>query len=48
MPLISKIKSPKLLGLLAKTKESEGNYKEAEAAYESAEDWINVIRLNVT
>jgi hypothetical protein len=32
--LISKIKSPKLLILLAKSKESEGNYSEAEKAYD--------------
>jgi WD repeat-containing protein 19 len=46
-PLMSKIKSPKLLILWAKTKESEGNYQEAEHAYEKAEDWENVIRLNL-
>ncbi len=31
---MSKIKSPKILTLYAKSKESEGAYKEAEKAYE--------------
>mmetsp|Transcript_11592 Transcript_11592/g.10109 ORF Transcript_11592/g.10109 Transcript_11592/m.10109 type:complete len:368 (-) Transcript_11592:489-1592(-) len=47
MPLISKIKSPKLLVQLAKAKETEANFKEAENAYEKAEDWENVIRINL-
>ena len=45
--LIDKIKSPKLLTYLAKMKESEKLYKEAEKAYESALDWDNVIRINL-
>ena len=44
---MNKIKSPKILTLYAKSKESEGAYKEAEKAYEKAEDWENVIRLNL-
>jgi len=32
---------------LAKSKEIEGNYMEAEKAYEKAENWENVIRLNL-
>jgi WD repeat-containing protein 19 len=32
--------------MVAKAKESEKNYKEAEAAYERANDWENIIRLN--
>jgi WD repeat-containing protein 19 len=47
IPLIKKIKSPKLLIQLAKAKESEQNYGEAEQAFEQAEDWENVIRLNI-
>lgn len=47
IPLIEKINSPKLLRELAKAKEAEKQYKEAEKAYERANDWENVIRLNV-
>ena len=46
-PLMNKIKSPVLLRLYAKSKESEGAYKEAEKAFEKAEDWENVVRLNL-
>lgn len=45
--LMDKIKSPKLLVQLAKMKEAEKLYKDAEAAYEAAGDWENVIRLNL-
>jgi WD repeat-containing protein 19 len=45
---MNKIKSPVLLRLYAKSKESEGAYKEAEKAYEKAEDWENVVRLNLS
>jgi WD repeat-containing protein 19 len=45
--LIDKIKSPKLLSLLAKMKESEKLYKDAEKAYEAGGDWDNVIRINL-
>lgn len=45
--LMNKIKSPKILTLYGKSKESEGSYKEAEKAYEKAEDWENVVRLNL-
>ena len=44
---MNKIKSPKLLSLYAKSKEAEGSFKEAESAYEKAEDWDNVVRLNL-
>jgi WD repeat-containing protein 19 len=44
--LIDKIKSPKLLIQMAKMKEAEKLYKDAEFAYESAADWENVIRIN--
>jgi WD repeat-containing protein 19 len=44
--LIDKIKSPKLLIQLAKMKEAEKLYKDAEYAYENAADWENVIRIN--
>ncbi len=47
IPLIDKINSPKLLRELAKAKEAEKQYKEAEKAYERANDWENVIRLNI-
>jgi WD repeat-containing protein 19 len=33
--------------MVAKAKEAEKNYKEAEAAYERANDWENIIRLNL-
>jgi WD repeat-containing protein 19 len=33
--------------MVAKAKESEKNYKEAEAAYERANDFENLIRLNL-
>lgn len=33
--------------MVAKAKESEGQYKEAEHAYERANDWENIIRLNL-
>ena len=47
-PLMDKLtSSPNLQSLYAKSKESEGKYKEAEQAYEKAGDWENVIRLNV-
>ena len=44
---MNKIKSPKLLQLYAKSKESEGSFKDAEVAYEKAEDWESVVRLNL-
>ena len=45
--LMDKIKSPKLLSQLAKMKETEGLYVDAEKAYTSAGDWENVIRINL-
>lgn len=33
--------------MVAKAKEAEKNYKEAESAYERANDWENIIRLNL-
>lgn len=44
---MNKIRSPKLLTLYAKAKESEQSYKEAENAYEKAEEWESVVRLNL-
>jgi len=44
--LIDKIKSPKLLIQLAKMKEAEKLYNDAEHAYENAADWESVIRIN--
>ena len=45
--LMDKIKSPKLLSQLAKMKETEGLYSDAEKAYTAASDWENVIRINL-
>lgn len=45
---MSLIKSNKLLSLYAKSKETEGGFQEAEKYYEKAEDWENVIRLNLS
>jgi WD repeat-containing protein 19 len=45
--LIDKIKSPKLLIQMAKMKEAEKLYKDAEVAYEKAGDWESVIRINL-
>ena len=44
---MEKITSPSILIMVAKAKEAEKNYKEAEAAYERANDWENIIRLNL-
>lgn len=46
-PLIDKITSPSILVMLAKAKEAEKNYREAEKAYERANDFENIIRLNL-
>lgn len=46
-PLIDKITSPSILVMVAKAKEAEKNYKEAEKAYERANDYENIIRLNL-
>lgn len=46
-PLMDQITSPSILIMVAKAKESEHNYKEAEAAYEKANDWESVIRVNL-
>lgn len=45
--LIEKLSSPKILASLAKMKETEGKFKDAEAAYLRAKDWENVMRLNL-
>lgn len=44
---MDQITSPSILIMVAKAKESEKNYKDAEAAYERANDWENIIRLNL-
>ena len=41
------ITSPSILVMVAKAKEAEKNFKEAEKAYEKANDYENVIRLNL-
>lgn len=46
-PLIEQITSPSILVLVAKAKEAEKNYREAEKAYERANDYENIIRLNL-
>lgn len=46
-PLMDQISSPAILILVAKAKEAEKNYNEAEKAYERANDWENIIRLNL-
>lgn len=45
--LLKSIKSFKLCRLLGKSKEAEGKYADAEMAYLQAEDWENVIRVNI-
>jgi WD repeat-containing protein 19 len=45
--LIEQITSPSILVLVAKAKEAEKNYREAEKAYERANDHENIIRLNL-
>jgi WD repeat-containing protein 19 len=45
--LIDKIKSTNLLVQLARMKENEKLYKDAEKAYERAGEWEHVIRLNL-
>jgi len=44
---MKKISSKSLLNQLAKMKESELKYAEAENAYERAENWQSCIRLNL-
>lgn len=46
-PLMDKITSPSILVMVAKAKEAEKNYREAEKAYEKANDFENIIRLNL-
>jgi WD repeat-containing protein 19 len=46
-PLIEQITSPTILIMVAKAKEAEKQYKEAESAYERANDYENIIRLNL-
>lgn len=44
---MDKITSPSILVMVAKAKEAEKNYREAEKAYERANDFENIIRLNL-
>lgn len=46
-PLIDKISSPAILVMVAKAKESEKNFREAERIFEKANDYENMIRLNL-
>jgi WD repeat-containing protein 19 len=46
--LIDKLTTPKVLASLAKMKETEGKFKDAENAYVRAKDWESVIKLNLT
>ncbi|XP_023685243.1 WD repeat-containing protein 19 isoform X1 [Paramormyrops kingsleyae] len=45
--LLPHVTSPKIHLQYAKAKEADGRYKEAAAAYESAKDWDNVIRVQL-
>ena len=45
--MLEQITSPTILIMVAKAKEAERNFKDAEAAYERANDWENIIRLNL-
>mmetsp|Transcript_32681 Transcript_32681/g.37309 ORF Transcript_32681/g.37309 Transcript_32681/m.37309 type:complete len:442 (-) Transcript_32681:811-2136(-) len=45
--LIPKITSPAILTNIAKAKEAEGLYKEADAIYEKANNYESIIRLNL-
>ena len=44
---MDQITSPAIFILIAKKKEAEKNYREAEKAYENANDYENIIRLNL-
>ena len=44
---MAQISSPAILIMVAKAKEADKNFREAEKAYERANDWENVIRLNL-
>ena len=46
-PFIDQITSPAILVMIAKSREAEKKYKEAEKAYERANDFENLIRLNL-
>lgn len=46
-PLLDQITSPAILVMVAKAKEAEKNYKDAEKSFERANDWENVIRINL-
>jgi WD repeat-containing protein 19 len=46
-PLMKKVKTPTILIKYGKAKESEGAFKEAEEAYEDAEAWEDVVRINL-
>jgi WD repeat-containing protein 19 len=46
--LIDKLHTPKVLASLAKMKETEGKFKDAENAFIRAKDWESVIKLNLT
>lgn len=45
--LLKQVTTPKLHAQYAKAREADGSYKEAAAAYESARDYLSVIRLNL-
>jgi WD repeat-containing protein 19 len=46
-PFIDQITSPAILVMIAKSREAEKKYKEAEKAYERANDYESLIRLNL-
>ena len=46
-PIMKKVKSKNVLIKYAKAKESEGAFREAEEAYQDAESWEDVVRINL-
>jgi WD repeat-containing protein 19 len=47
-PIMDKVTSKSIQIKYGKAKESEGAFKEAEEAYEKAESWEDVVRINLS
>lgn len=47
-PIMDKVTSKSIQIKYGKAKESEGAFKEAEEAYEKAEAWEDVVRINLS